>query len=349
MSIRNFLDKHPMIDYSQKCVRKLPDQAFVRHVLSGGNDPLNLQLEERGEENPNRIVYFITSKDRSKGFFAQHRVLLLALQFADRFGFDPVVSYCDHNAYLDAADDGCADAFEYYFQQPCGISPEAAGRSQNVLLFQDKHLNLFTDAVDYNITQTQIDACARMQKKYVRLRPEIQRRMDGEIDRVLRGKRVLGVHFRGTDFQTNFNRHPKFITAQEQADAAKRMMKEQNCDAVFLATDSSAALDIYRDRFGERLVFFDDAFRSAGALPVTLVQNERDRHHFRLGYEALRDLHALVRCHAFVGVRSQMDFCVLITQKSLNQRFESFELLDHGINTNLKSAYQAGKKVWKRQ
>ena len=64
---------------------------------------------------------------------------------------------------------------------------------------------------------------------------------------ILGNKKVLGVHVRGTDFGQGFRAHPKMISAEEFKQSVIKMMQTGEYDKIFLATDDSTALAVFKE------------------------------------------------------------------------------------------------------
>ena len=75
MGSKNFLQKHPMLNYLQRCFRRRKNQGFVEEVMSIGYDPMRLNVVQLGQENQGKMIY-IAKTMGCDGFFAELRFLL---------------------------------------------------------------------------------------------------------------------------------------------------------------------------------------------------------------------------------------------------------------------------------
>jgi protein O-GlcNAc transferase len=141
-----------------------------------------------------------------------------------------------------------------------------------------------------------LDALSRLYQKYFTLRPEIQTDIDSFIKSNFEGHRTLAVHVRNADKaaeNTNFD-----------ADVAKIMplvddyvARDENL-RIFLLTDSSQAVDAYRARYGDRVLFTDSA-RAEGDVGIHVQTTGARR---RLGVEVIKDTYMAAACDEFIGL-----------------------------------------------
>lgn len=148
----------------------------------------------------------------------------------------------------------------------------------------------------------------------------------------LKGKKILGVHARGTDFKRNYNGHPIAVTAQEYLAEAKNLVETGEYDRIFLATDDTNAVRLFRNEFGSKILYYDDVTRGEGNETVMKSDSTRDDHHYKLGLEVLRDMYTLASCDGLVAGLSQVSFAARIQKFSWNQQYVDLKILDKGIN-----------------
>ena len=99
----------------------------------------------------------------------------------------------------------------------------------------------------YDFSQDEICRLARIYKRYIKLQPVIQEKMDSDIKQLFggaSGERVLGVHIRGVEWrQKQVFGHPIPISVQDYLETAQKLINELGYDKIFLATDSEETVD----------------------------------------------------------------------------------------------------------
>lgn len=148
----------------------------------------------------------------------------------------------------------------------------------------------------------------------------------------MRGGRVLGIHFRGTDFKRNYNGHPVNLTVEDYITEIDRIMEHKSYDTMFLATDDLEAIKKLINRYGQKLVYYSDVTRSEGDETVMKSDCVRENHHYLLGLEVLRDMLTLAECDGLVAGLSQVSMAARIQKKSYGKEYEELVIINKGMN-----------------
>lgn len=324
--------------FAKYCFRKGDDDRFVNAVKQIGKE-FELVRMERGAnpENQKDVIYHIKMEPSGSGFFADYNKLLEYLYFADHFNLTPVVEFSSESMYAEDEEiNGSSNPFEYYFEQPEGIGVKdldkqdayVRSRKENIILSH----TLNKDNGGYAKTEKYLTEMSRMVQKYIRLNSATEFSMKKDICGVLGYKKVLGVHVRGTDFKQNYNGHPIAVTAQEYLKETQELWQTKKYERVFLATDDSNALELFKASFADDLVYYSDVIRSGDNISVMNSKVERKHHHFLLGYEVLRDMMTLAECDGLVAGLSQVSYAARIHRLSSGTQYEDMMILDKGIN-----------------
>ena len=339
-----FKNKLEQLKFAVYCYKKGQDSRFVRTVrqLTGKNNLI--YVESYGDKRNDDTVFFIDMEESHSGFFAEHNRLLAMLYFADKYDMKPVVKY--HKGYCYAEKqpvNGTMNPFEYYFEQPSGISLEELKSFKRV--FRSRKENsyevnkLCDDPNGYTRSEEYLNEMARITAKYIRLNSIVKEKMDAEILELLKNDagKALAVHVRGTDFKQNFNGHPVSVGTDEYLETAVRTFESGAYDKVFLATDDSEALEKFSKQFGDKLAFYKDVVRSKGDDTVMHSRLERKNHHYLLGYEVLRDMYTLAACDGLIAGLSQVSYAARIQKKSTGKEYSDLIILNKGINYHKKN------------
>ena len=160
---------------------------------------------------------------------------LRRLEVADRFQFTPVVLWTDEVPYNVP---GQPNTFLTYFLPVSDITVESALQSQDVALANAWDRAYGAPVTPYEINPEEIERLAVIYQKYMKLRPEIQEKIDQEVKELFAtatGK-VLGVHVRGADWRKmKVAGHPIAVTEEEYLQTAQNMMRDLGYDKIFLA------------------------------------------------------------------------------------------------------------------
>lgn len=128
--------------------------------------------------------------------------------------------------------------------------------------------------------------------RYIRLKDEIQGKIDRFWSNDFDGMNVLGVHIRKTDkrLEQAAPHDGRFVTAIDS------YLRSFNDAKIFMATDSSRTLRKFINRYGER-VMYTDCIRSDGSSAVHITGGSGRKK----GEQILIDMYLLSKCTHFIG------------------------------------------------
>jgi hypothetical protein len=145
-------------------------------------------------------------------------------------------------------------------------------------------------------------------RKYVseffRVKPHILAKVDAFWNAWIRPQFTIGVHIRGTDFAYAEPTGPfAYFEAIDRYLAARGAEPYR----IFLATDQNQFVDLFRERYGERVVTYD-CLRSNRARPAFKFSSESP---YRRGEDVLVDVLLLSRCDfLFKGAAAGGEFAL---------------------------------------
>lgn len=350
--LRNWIKKHSSIYCILKFTRQFMNYDFRDYLLSyrigsrwrefslpPSSEPnaMNLTIHQRGELNPDKVIFEIPLDTAGFGLCSQLIVLLNRINFADKLGMTPCINWYASYLYKEEqAVRGTTNIFEYYFEPIRGISVAEAEKSRFVI-YDNLNTGYGTDwsyfpivGKEYNYTEEQLSEFAFLVQKYFRLQKPVRRKLQKQIKNILGGRKVLGVHGRGGDMKLAFLDHPLCVSGNQYADAAEEAMEQIGADLVFLATDDLEILKTFQYRFGNRLIYYKDVIRSPGSIHNAMITVDRPLHHYKLGYEILRDVYTLANCQGLLTGLSTVNGMARILNKALGKEYEYQQILDNG-------------------
>lgn len=338
MSLIDILKKSEQLVYWNRCRihRNKPD--FRELVLEGYQNADYLHLESYGRDYVGHTIYVADERGAGVGFFAEFGVTLIKLYFADERGFTPYVTWGkDYLYYEPEGVDGEKNAFLYFFEPVSEIkSIEQAChvvRSEESHYFQVKAL---FDAVSYDVSEDYVNAMAGMVKKYIRYNAKTKQYLEREYDKLLGGEKVLGVHFRGTDFRKQYNNHPIPVQIEQEIEKIQELLEKSHYTKIFLATDEQLAVERFRQAFGDMICIYEDTYRDTGTdESIAFSHSDREKHHYRLALEVLRDEYTLVNADGLVCGYSNVTFIARVMREAwFEKNWQDYVLIDNGLYHN---------------
>jgi hypothetical protein len=174
--------------------------------------------------------------------------------------------YVDFNegcSYQDKSIKETSNVWEYYFEQPsCQLYPEADQIELVINQIIHNQESEFRDVFMYNPTLDYINNRRKefneIIKKYIKLKKPIADKIESFIESYFKGKKVLGVHFRGTD-------HPDKKDVVEYLQIIKE--KAASYDVIFCASDEASRFNLLKTVFGDKVISYD-SIRSEDGAPL---------------------------------------------------------------------------------
>lgn len=344
MSVKSEIQKHlkhlPRINAIQYCIRHSKNIDYCKYVMQ--KEQSVMRWETLGNKNPERNIYLIEYANKGDGFFAEYRKLLHYLYYANRFHMVPVISFMSDFTYAEKEPvNNTTNPFEYYFSQPSSIILSEAYESKNVFRCMYCHLDLaegLKEGGGYSISDEYIREMGKISKKYILLNDITAYEIDKDCNGFFSdAENVLGVHYRGGDFKQGYNGHPMWVGPEVYLQTVKKTLEDHKFDSIFLATDDEDAYKLFKMEFGSKLFSFSDTTRTSGQESVAFSKGIRKNHHYKLGFEVLRDMIALSRCGGLIAGMSQVSICAQITKCGRDENYRYINLIDIGINENGKN------------
>ncbi len=325
------------IHYILKGIKHLGNEQYMDYFLDRENDPFLLEFTYNQQNLSGRKILLIPETGKGWGFFAEFRAMLAKMYFAECFGLEPYVEWGDKFLYSEKDEiNGSKNAFEYYFEQPLKITKgeliakhfvSVAKPEQGAVVEREFR----KDA--YGLNPEYLDVLAQMYEKYIRLNASTAAALKKDLNDIFEDYKVLGVHFRGTDYRVGYRYHPVAVEIEQTISAVRSEFEVGRYQKIFLATDEVGAIERFQSEFPENLFYFKDVYRGTGNESIAFSKSEREHHHYRLGYEVLRDMHALSYCDGLVAGLSQVVNCARIVKKSRGEEYRTLTIINNGINT----------------
>lgn len=244
------------------------------------------------------------------GFWSNFTCVLQGLDHADREGQLPVIDMERHRTRYSEDEDGevlgTRNAWEYFFEQPSGMSVTTA-----LALGADEYEGDGSGPfMIIDFTEANVGAVRRRGRelvgKYIRVKPDVLDKVNEIIPPGVHPD-ILGVHVRGTDMRRGFHSsHPIPAPPQTYLEEAVALDRQNGFTRIFLASDEAETIELFRMHFGNRLIT-TTAHRTPAGQDLGdgydwLFRSSRPLHKYRLGLEVLLDALLLARCgHLLCG------------------------------------------------
>lgn len=202
--------------------------------------------------------------------------------------------------------------WNYYFK------PISFGHRKNshVVHFSRQELSEFTC---YARFQMPVKRAAELVKKYIRLKPSLQKEVDRFCKRKFKKDYIIGVHYRGTDKKIEAPRlsykhvYKEIVYAIANIKQGKSVKKKNHKIKIFLATDEQPFIEYLEKRFPGKIIT-TNAIRSTDGTPIHL---QRHSGQYKSGKGAVLDCVLLSRCHFLLRMDSNLSSASTLFSPSL--------------------------------
>lgn len=275
-----------------------------------------------GDKNPDKIFYVI-KRTPGTGLFSNVLFVLNHLKIAKKNNYIPFVDMENFpSIYNDIKSIcGCNNSWEYFFKNFTEISINEIYQSKNVFFTSNNFKKEFLK--DLNTEQI---------KKDFRENIVVKNRFIKIVERYRKknftGKKVLGIHFRGTSYKRSPG-HPFPATKKQMINLINELNIKNNYDKFFLVTEEKNYKEFLYSKFGSKIIYLGSPYRSN--LNDAFKTYPRKLHRYKLGREALIETMLLSYTDSLIYVTSNVASAAIALNLNKGQRRYK---IDNGINSN---------------
>ena len=258
-----------------------------------------------GSENPDKTFYVIRYRFVG-GIFGLMGYYIPQIQYALSKGFIPIIDLQNMpNMYLEDDKFGKENAWEYFFEQPCGYTLKDIEHSKNVILGNAGRISTKKQNLSRIIFDTEeMKRWHNIFSKNIRTNDIVKKYCDEQYSKLISDNDVvLGVLSRGTDYINNKpHNHPVQPLPEQIIQKSSEFMQKYGCNKVFLATEDKRIWDAFHTEFGDKLITNDHKlFEDTGKTYLPDVKLERENGKYLAGLEYLATINILSRCPYLVA------------------------------------------------
>lgn len=239
---------------------------------------------------------------RPYGFFSNFIGTLTNIRWAENNKKIPVIYWDEYSLYYDPNGyNGSTNVWEYYFEQISNLNYNPG--DELYWKYYDPDSFYLPALLDSCYNQFYKDIFSPLIKKYIKIKPNIQNKINTFYTQQMSGKKNIGIHLRGTD---------KFIEIKPVDpniifDRANEIAKELKNNYQFLvATDEEKLLNLAKSKLNGKVVFYN-SHRSLNDKPVWEIHTDCKP---LLGEEILIESQLLSKCDYLIHTSSNVSIVV---------------------------------------
>lgn len=215
-----------------------------------------------GKEHPEETFYVIRRHADSAGLFSFVATNLGSVKEALDRNRIPVIDMQNWpNPMLRPEEVGKVNAWELFFEQPCGYGLSDIAQARNVVLsdIEPPGTHGKERYPDYNMVcrPEELSMWRGIAGQYLRLKPEVEDQIAVWCEKHLEGHRTLGVLCRGTDYvqRRPFN-HPMQPKTSAVIAKCREVMADYHCDQLYLNTEDETIWDAMQAAFPGKIISY---------------------------------------------------------------------------------------------
>ena len=222
------------------------------------------QRKGYGNLNSDKVFYVLRKYSKANGLLSCYLTYLGHLDLVADKKYIPVVDMMSnyyamsHNSEQDA---NRVNAWEQYFEQLSEYDLKEVYNSRHVILANgytpENAWELFKATL---LSDKLIQKWHDIDKKYMRLKAELEEQFREEYERLFGSKRIIGVMIR--EGYAKFNQfgmnmikgHPVQAKLEEISQDLYKWLDEWKCDYIFISTESRQTIEFMQKIFGDKLL-----------------------------------------------------------------------------------------------
>ena len=301
---------------------RLIDKRNILKKSNNNNDELFYSIKSFGPKNKNKIFYVI-NRSPGGGMFSNLNFVIHHLLIADKFNFVPVIDMQNFTTFYNekVKINNSLNSWDYYFEKINKFKLKNVYQSKNVIFTtKNTNNNIFFDG--YNKLSSQH---VKIAKKYIRFNKQLIKESELFIKKNFEGKKILGVHFRGSDQKTQ-ERHPYPATIKQIEKKINILFKKKKFDKLFLVTEERKYLNYFKKSMKNRILHIDSFVSNK----VNIFEdNKRNLHRYNIGKENILNMICLSKTDHILYVSSNLaDASIFFSNKKI-----SVTKIDNGMNS----------------
>jgi len=294
-------------------------------------------LKHFGSKYPDKIFYVIRRKPPGAGLLSNFHWVMNHVIYAIEKGYIPVVNmenyktYFNENCPIETSNGKTINAWEYYFEQPCGYSISDIKKSKNVILSDLNKYSIVKPLELYNDNKTIMQKYNNIITNYLKFNKNIIKHFIEAKDNLFKNKNnILGVLYRGTDMKTA-QLHYTPPSLEETTKKTLQIFNDENFSYIFIRTEEQEAIDSFYKVFDKNIIILSNInrFQNYNTGEIADLNQKNSISAYNEGLDYLTEIYFLSQCDGIIASKVNGTNLALGLN---NNKYRYIHIFDLGIN-----------------
>lgn len=253
--------------------------------------------------------YIVATQNNELGIYGYINCFLPHLAYALEKGYIPIVDMKNYGSIYQISNE---NAWEKFFNQPCGIGLDDIKDSRVVSCPTDFWYRWLPNSQPL-MTDEEISMWSAVYKALIPYCKKSEEYLEDEKQSILiEPEKTIGVIYRGCAYTKGQAKgHPIQPTMKMLADMVDKMLKKNNCEFIYLASDEKSIVDYMEIRFPGKIlinkrVFYDEEnidfskYNKEG-VDITACCDGRTNNEYLIGIEYISSMNLVAKCNCLVA------------------------------------------------
>lgn len=298
-------------------------------VIKGINKNLNLENQLKyyvhsfGKKNPHKKFYVI-QRFLGGGMFSNLNYVIRHIKIALQLDCIPIIDMKNFPTKYNEKTKvkNTLNAWEYYFEPINKYKLEDVFKSKFVIVVDGKTRK----KSEFDTFKVSEKENYQIFKKYIKIKKEIKNEAEKFLKKNFFNKKVLGVHFRGSDMKTQ-ERHPFPASLKQITSFIDYEINNNDYNRIFLVTEELDYIEKLKLRYKD-MICYNSSYRSND--PDIFKNHKRKNHRYLIGKENIIDMLLLSKTKTIICTNSNMADASSFLTKSKIRLIQ----INNGYNSN---------------
>ena len=283
---------------------------------------LDYKIKTFGNKNKH-LTFYVIQRSPGGGMFSNLCFVIHHLSIANELGFIPVI---DMENFATIYNENIKiknsfNSWDYYFEPVSKYKLIDVYKSKKVIITSSKTMGIkYFDGFEYFSKKHK-----KIIKKYIKFKNFLITKKKIFLKNNFYNKKILGVHFRGTDYK-NMERHPLPATKKQIYSKIKKIQKKYNYDKIFLVTEEKDYFNFLSKEFNNLFIYPSILTDKKQLFFEKNIKSLR----YKIGEENIINMMLLSSTNHILGISSHMINSAMFFSK----RKILLTKIDNGNNSN---------------